>query len=110
VVEEPDMCGSSLHGNGEVPRRTAADGRPGTNRGACNRVRSTLGWQPRFNDLQTIVAHALAWERKLSKRAGGNQSVAGFSQPIRFSASTQRSPRSPNLSQRLQRSYLRFLC
>ena len=37
---------------------------------ACDRVRSTLGWQPRFNDLQTIVAHALAWERKLSKRAG----------------------------------------
>jgi len=37
---------------------------------ACDRVRSTLGWQPRFDDLQTIVAHALAWERKLSKRAG----------------------------------------
>jgi UDP-glucose 4-epimerase len=50
--------------------RTAAGGRPGTNRGACDRVRSTLGWQPRFNDLQTIVAHALTWERKLSKRAG----------------------------------------
>jgi UDP-glucose 4-epimerase len=28
-----------------------------------DRIRSTLGWQPRFNDLQTIVAHALAWER-----------------------------------------------
>jgi UDP-glucose 4-epimerase len=37
---------------------------------ACDRVRSALGWQPRFDDLQTIVAHALAWERKLSKRAG----------------------------------------
>ena len=37
---------------------------------ACDRVRSTLGWQPRFDDLQTIGAHALAWERKLSKRAG----------------------------------------
>jgi UDP-glucose 4-epimerase len=36
---------------------------------ACDRVRSTLGWQPGFDDLQTIVAHALAWERKL-KRAG----------------------------------------
>jgi UDP-glucose 4-epimerase len=33
---------------------------------ACDRVRSTLGWQPRFNDLQTIVAHALAWERRCS--------------------------------------------
>jgi UDP-glucose 4-epimerase len=37
---------------------------------ACDRVRSTLGWQPRFDDLQTIIAHARAWERKLSKRAG----------------------------------------
>jgi UDP-glucose 4-epimerase len=36
---------------------------------ACELIRSTLGWQPRFDDLQTIVAHALAWERKLSKRA-----------------------------------------
>ena len=36
---------------------------------ACDRVRATLNWQPRFNDLQTIVSHALAWERKLSQRA-----------------------------------------
>ena len=28
-------------------------------------VRATLGWQPQFDDLATIVAHALAWERKL---------------------------------------------
>ena len=33
------------------------------------RVRSLLNWQPHFDDLQTIVAHALAWERKLLKRA-----------------------------------------
>ncbi len=30
-----------------------------------DRVRATLGWQPQFDDLATIVAHALAWERKL---------------------------------------------
>jgi UDP-glucose 4-epimerase len=35
---------------------------------ACDRIRSTLKWQPRFDDLETI--HALAWERKLSKRTG----------------------------------------
>jgi UDP-glucose 4-epimerase len=29
------------------------------------RIVETLGWQPRFADLDTIVAHALAWERKL---------------------------------------------
>jgi UDP-glucose 4-epimerase len=32
------------------------------------RARETLGWQPRFDDLSVIVAHALAWERALSKR------------------------------------------
>jgi UDP-glucose 4-epimerase len=36
---------------------------------ACELARSTLKWQPHFDDLHTIVAHALAWERKLSKRA-----------------------------------------
>jgi UDP-glucose 4-epimerase len=37
---------------------------------AADRVRSTLGWQPQFDDLATIVAHALAWERSLSQRGG----------------------------------------
>ena len=29
------------------------------------RARSILGWQPRYADLETIVRHALAWERRL---------------------------------------------
>ena len=37
---------------------------------ACDRVRSTLKWQPHFDDLQTIISHALTWERKLLKRGG----------------------------------------
>jgi UDP-glucose 4-epimerase len=49
-----------------APRRP---GDPAQIVAACDRVRSTFGWRPRFDDLQTIVAHALAWERKLSKRA-----------------------------------------
>jgi UDP-glucose 4-epimerase len=36
---------------------------------ACDRIRSTLNWQPNYDDLQIIVAHALAWERKLAMRA-----------------------------------------
>ena len=36
---------------------------------ACDRAHATLNWQPHFNDLQTIVGHALAWERELSKHA-----------------------------------------
>jgi UDP-glucose 4-epimerase len=31
-----------------------------------SRIRMSLNWQPRFQDLDTIVAHALAWERRLS--------------------------------------------
>ncbi len=31
------------------------------------RIRSTLPWEPKHADLDTIIAHALAWERKLSE-------------------------------------------
>jgi UDP-glucose 4-epimerase len=31
-------------------------------------IKSTLPWQPRFDDLDVIVTHALAWERELSAR------------------------------------------
>jgi UDP-glucose 4-epimerase len=33
-----------------------------------DRIRQMLGWRPRYDDLATIVAHALAWERKLGNR------------------------------------------
>jgi UDP-glucose 4-epimerase len=35
---------------------------------ASDRIRSVLGWQPKLDDLDTIVTHALAWERKLATR------------------------------------------
>ena len=31
-------------------------------------IRRLLGWEPRYADLDTIVAHALAWERALGER------------------------------------------
>ncbi|WP_120716826.1 UDP-glucose 4-epimerase GalE [Tsuneonella amylolytica] len=31
------------------------------------RIMATLPWEPKYADLDTIVAHALAWERKLSE-------------------------------------------
>ncbi len=31
----------------------------------ADRIRSELGWQPRYDDLRAIVSSALAWERKL---------------------------------------------
>lgn len=30
------------------------------------RIKSTLAWRPRFDDLDAIVRHALAWEQKIS--------------------------------------------
>jgi len=32
-----------------------------------DRARRMLGWQPQYDDLATIIAHALAWERKLPR-------------------------------------------
>jgi UDP-glucose 4-epimerase len=31
-------------------------------------ARAALGWEPRYDDLATIVTHALAWERELIRR------------------------------------------
>jgi UDP-glucose 4-epimerase len=39
-----------------------------------DRIRRTLDWRPQFQDLDTIVTHALAWERKLP---GKREAVAG---------------------------------
>ena len=33
-------------------------------------VRSTIPWEPKFDDLDTIITHALQWERKLSEIRG----------------------------------------
>lgn len=33
-------------------------------------IRQTLPWQPKYDDLGTIIEHALAWERKLSDIRG----------------------------------------
>ena len=34
----------------------------------ADRVKTILGWKPKFNDLDSIVASALAWENHLSRR------------------------------------------
>jgi UDP-glucose 4-epimerase len=35
------------------------------------RLRSALDWTPRYDDLETIASHALAWEEKLFRERGG---------------------------------------
>src|SRR5262245_31061998 len=34
----------------------------------ANLIRATLGWRPRYDDLATIVEHALQWEEQLRKK------------------------------------------
>jgi UDP-glucose 4-epimerase len=51
-----------------APRR---EGDPAELIADASRIRATLDWTPRFQDLDTIVRHAFEWERKLSARANG---------------------------------------
>jgi len=46
-----------------APRRP---GDPASIVAGAQRIRSDLGWTPQFDDLPTIVSHALAWERKIA--------------------------------------------
>ena len=46
----------------EEPRRA---GDPPVLVAVADRIRSTLGWKPRYDDLDVIVRTSLAWERKL---------------------------------------------
>ena len=50
----------------DIGERRAGD--PAQIIAASDRARATLGWRPRFDELGTIVGHALAWERKLAMR------------------------------------------
>src|SRR5712675_1267612 len=36
-----------------------------------SRIRATLDWTPQYDDLETIAAHALAWEERLFRDRGG---------------------------------------
>jgi len=50
----------------DIRERRAGD--PAQIIAASDRARVTLGWQPKLDDLGTIVGHALGWERKLTMR------------------------------------------
>jgi len=56
----------------------AAPRRPGDSAcivAASERIRAKLGWRPRYDDLSTIVGHALAWERALMTRRSARQAA-----------------------------------
>jgi UDP-glucose 4-epimerase len=50
----------------EVSRRRPGD--PPTLVANVERIHATLPWRPRFQNLDTIVTHALAWEKQLASR------------------------------------------
>jgi UDP-glucose 4-epimerase len=37
----------------------------------AKKIRAILGWQPKFDDLDTIVSTSLAWERKIADQDEG---------------------------------------
>jgi UDP-glucose 4-epimerase len=41
-----------------------------------SRIRRTLDWTPQYDDLETIAAHALAWEEKLFREREAQQAVS----------------------------------
>jgi UDP-glucose 4-epimerase len=47
----------------EISGRRAGD--PAAVVANVDRIRSTLDWRPQFQNLDTVVAHAFAWERRL---------------------------------------------
>ena len=60
-VDFPVVVGSRREGD---PAALIAD---------VSRIRTTLPWTPKFQDLDTIVTHALAWERSLDARRTATQ-------------------------------------
>jgi UDP-glucose 4-epimerase len=53
----------------EIAGRRAGD--PASVIADASRIQTTLDWRPQFDDLDTIVTHALAWERRLTGRREG---------------------------------------
>jgi UDP-glucose 4-epimerase len=56
--------------NFEVENAPRRPGDPAQLIAAIEQIRNMLEWQPRFDELSTIVGHALAWERALPARVG----------------------------------------
>ncbi|MGO4388952.1 UDP-glucose 4-epimerase GalE [Microvirga sp. 2YAF29] len=49
-----------------APRRA---GDPSALIAGATKIRNLLGWTPKHDDLETIISHALTWERSLQQRA-----------------------------------------
>jgi UDP-glucose 4-epimerase len=69
------------------PRRA---GDPAQIVASSDHVRMSLGWKPRFDDLSTIVAHALAWERELMS---GRPALRRRPKPVEIAKAREQAPR-----------------
>ncbi len=65
VVAAVERANGAPLNSEEGPRRA---GDPGTLIAACERIKTKLNWQPRYDDLDVIAATSLAWERHLAKK------------------------------------------
>jgi UDP-glucose 4-epimerase len=65
VIETVKKVSGATFAVGHAARRP---GDPERIVAATDRAREILRWRPQFDDLGTIVAHALAWERRLIER------------------------------------------
>jgi UDP-glucose 4-epimerase len=63
----------------EAPRRP---GDPASVVANVDLLRKRLGWRPRFNDLDTMIAHALAWERHGGDCDAGRPLSRKHAQPV----------------------------
>jgi UDP-glucose 4-epimerase len=63
VLDAVDRVAGATLQRTRAPRR---EGDPATLVADTTLTRATLDWTPRFDNLDTIVAHALAWERQLA--------------------------------------------
>jgi UDP-glucose 4-epimerase len=74
VIEAVKRVGGSDFAVREAERRP---GDPAAIVADTRRIRASLRWVPQYDDLDTIVAHALAWERHLQARGAPAATAPG---------------------------------
>jgi UDP-glucose 4-epimerase len=67
-VSGTDFAATPQPGRAGDPAAIVADSR---------RLRELLAWSPAYDDLDTIVGHALAWERKLNSTSAKSARISG---------------------------------
>jgi UDP-glucose 4-epimerase len=71
VLEVIETVKRVAHVNFRVERALRRPSDPARIVAGCDRIRAILNCQPQFDNLQTIIAHTLAWEEKLLARGVG---------------------------------------